>query len=87
MVRLATATGPGDRLEDRARQIERQHAGILDQHRIRLADQHGGEGQDHQDDEGESVQDQAHLAGNNLEIIPDRHVRPILLQAGCGWLI
>ena len=32
--------------------------------------------------EGESLHGLAHLAGSYLEIVPDRHVRPILPQAG-----
>ena len=63
MARLATATGRAIASSDRAREVERQHAGILDQDGVGLADQHGGEGGEHQQDEREALQGGAHLAG------------------------
>ena len=55
---------------------------MLDQHGVGLADQHGTERGNHQQAQGEALHDSAHLAGNYLEIVPDGHFRPILLQAG-----
>jgi len=65
-----------------AGEVERQHAGMLDQDGIGLADQHGAERREHQQAEGEPLYGCAHLAGGYLEVVPDRHIRLILLQAG-----
>ena len=82
MVRLAAATGRAIASSTGLAEIERQHAGMLDQDGVGLADQHGAERGEHEQAEREALHDRAHLAGNYLEVVPDRHVRPTLPQAG-----
>ncbi len=72
----------GDGLEDGTRKVERQHAGILDQDGVGLADQHCAERGKHEQAQGEALYGCAHLASGYLEVVPDRHAAVILLQEG-----
>ena len=69
---------PGDRLEHRGGEIERDNADMLDQHRVGLADQHDAERSDDEQAERKPLHGRTHLASDYLEVVPDRHVPPIL---------
>ena len=55
---------------------------MLDQDGVGLADQHGAERSDDQQPERKALHGRANLASCYLEVVPNRHVRRILLQVG-----
>ena len=57
---------------------------MLDQDGVGLADQHGAERGDHEQAECKALHDRAHLARDYFEVVPDRHILPILPQSGRG---
>ena len=57
---------------------------MLDQDGVGLADQHGTERGNHEQAEGEALHHRAHLARDYLEVVPNRHILPILPQSGRG---
>ena len=89
MARLAAATGRAMASSDGTGEVERQHAGILDQDGVGLADQHGAKRGEHEQAQGEALHGCAHLASGYLEVVPNRHVwghsTPSGRRRACGF--